>query len=64
MECATRDLRTAVATDGRPDRIIAHRFKTVHNETVESITRRRNGSQIARLAHSTGTPKVAFAWSA
>eukprot|EP00974_Lingulodinium_polyedra_P058523 5635974-Lingulodinium_polyedra.AAC.1 len=36
----------------------------VRNNAVESTVRKRNGSQIARLAHSMRTPKLVFAWSA
>eukprot|EP00974_Lingulodinium_polyedra_P111256 10761342-Lingulodinium_polyedra.AAC.1 len=47
-EARACDLRTAVVAENRFDRIIAHRFKTVHNDAVESIVRRCNGSLIAR----------------
>eukprot|EP00974_Lingulodinium_polyedra_P044877 4305133-Lingulodinium_polyedra.AAC.1 len=35
--------------------------KTVHNVAVELTVRGRNGSRIARLAHSMRTPQMVFA---
>eukprot|EP00974_Lingulodinium_polyedra_P019547 1887860-Lingulodinium_polyedra.AAC.1 len=55
------NLRAAVAADGRSTASLRTVSKTVHNDAVESTARRRSGSRIARLAHSTRTPKLAFA---
>eukprot|EP00974_Lingulodinium_polyedra_P081589 7899742-Lingulodinium_polyedra.AAC.1 len=40
------------------------RFKTVHNDAVESTVCNHNGAQIARLTHSMRTPVSVFAWNA
>eukprot|EP00974_Lingulodinium_polyedra_P096921 9393871-Lingulodinium_polyedra.AAC.1 len=40
MECARR---AVVAAGGRFDRIIAHGFKTVHNDAIESTVCRHSG---------------------
>eukprot|EP00974_Lingulodinium_polyedra_P096100 9313911-Lingulodinium_polyedra.AAC.1 len=36
--------------------------KTLYNDAAPIAVRRRNGSQIARLAHDMRTPILVFAW--
>eukprot|EP00974_Lingulodinium_polyedra_P035424 3399374-Lingulodinium_polyedra.AAC.1 len=59
MERATRAICTVDSTASL--RTVS---KTVHNDAVDSTVRGRNALQIARVARSMRTPKIAFAWSA
>eukprot|EP00974_Lingulodinium_polyedra_P033446 3215588-Lingulodinium_polyedra.AAC.1 len=39
-------------------------LQTLRNDAIESIVRRRSGSQIARVARAMRTPKIVLAWCA